>query len=199
MIPAVSSSLSALALSGLFPLLVLPAGPPPENVAGLDPLPAQTSLTVRQDAEPAEANTPGTRRARWQWPLSPKPPVVRPFDAPPQPWLAGHRGVDLLSTRGSAVRAPATGIVAFRGSVAGRPVLSIDHPGGLRSTYEPVSSSLTPGTPVAAGQVIGQIDVDASHCAPQTCLHWGLRRGETYLDPLRMIRLAPIVLRPTTG
>ncbi len=77
--------------------------------------------------------------------------------------------------------------------------MSIDHPGGLRSTYEPVSSSLSPGTAVVAGQVIGQIDVDASHCAPQTCLHWGLRRDKAYLDPLRMIRLAPIVLRPTSS
>lgn len=132
---------------------------------------------------------------RWVWPLTPRPQVVRPFDGPPQPWLAGHRGVDLLAAAGAQVRASADGVVTFRGLVAGRPVLSIGHAGGLRSTYEPVTSTLVAGDVVARGQIIGRLA--AGHdCPAPACLHWGARRGETYLDPARLVRADPPVLLP---
>ncbi|MFD2025564.1 peptidoglycan DD-metalloendopeptidase family protein [Promicromonospora aerolata] len=36
----------------------------------------------------------------------------------------------------------------------------------------------------------------ASHCAPRSCLHWGVRRGERYIDPLSLLYRPPIVLLP---
>ena len=51
--------------------------------------------------------------------------MVRPFDPPPQPWLAGHRGVDLAGEPGAAVVSAAAGTVIFAGVVAGRGVVSV--------------------------------------------------------------------------
>jgi hypothetical protein len=38
------------------------------------------------------------------------------------------------------------------------------------------------------------------HCAPGVCLHWGVRLGATYLDPIGLLRgFGPIVLLPIDG
>jgi murein DD-endopeptidase MepM/ murein hydrolase activator NlpD len=74
--------------------------------------------------------------------------------------------------------------------------VSVDHPGGLRTTYEPVVPAVSRGDPVAAGDVLGRLGGVGSHCVTTACLHWGLRRGGTYLDPLSLlptgVRLLPV-------
>ena len=60
------------------------------------------------------------------------------------------------------------GVVVFAGPLAGRGVVSIEHAGGLRTTYEPVTASVTAGASVAAGQPIGTLEAG----------HAGLRTGE---------------------
>jgi murein DD-endopeptidase MepM/ murein hydrolase activator NlpD len=72
----------------------------------------------------------------------------------------------------------------------------VAHGGGLRTTYEPVERRVSPGTPVEAGDVLGIVGSAVSHCAPATCLHWGLRRGADYLDPLTLVDRGPPVLLP---
>lgn len=117
-------------------------------------------------------------------------PVVRPFDPPAQRWQAGHRGVDLAASVGTPVRAAADGRVSVAQVIAGRGVVSVVH-GELRTTYEPVQVSVGVGQQVRAGEVLGT--VQAGHC-PQGCLHFGLKRGEQYLDPLpggTSVRLLP--------
>ncbi len=137
-----------------------------------------------------------TARTSWRWPLIPRPAVIRSFDPPAQPWLSGHRGVDLAASPGSDVLAPAAGAVTFAGWVVDRPVLTITHPDGLRSSFEPVQTSLTPGTIVAPGEAIGVVAA-SGHCAPADCLHWGVRRGADYIDPLRFVTdRRPSVLLP---
>lgn len=116
-------------------------------------------------------------------------PVVRGFDPPAQDWLPGHRGVDLAAPVGSRVRAAASGRVSVAQVIAGRGVVTIVH-GELRTTYEPVRASVRVGQRVDAGDVIGT--VQAGHCAAG-CLHFGLKRGDKYLDPLggSDVRLLP--------
>ncbi|EFH30941.1 LOW QUALITY PROTEIN: M23 family peptidase, partial [Streptomyces pristinaespiralis ATCC 25486] len=84
---------------------------------------------------------------------------------------------------------------SFAGSVAGRGVLTITHTGTgdppLRTTYEPVRPLVEEGAAVTAGQVVASVEPGASHC--RGCLHWGLRRGTEYLDPLTL--LPPSLLR----
>jgi len=132
------------------------------------------------------------------WPLSPRPQVVRGFDPPSTPWGAGHRGVDLLGHAGQAVHTALGGTVTFAGSLAGRGVVVVDH-GGVRTTYEPVSASVAVGDAVGRGAVIGTLQHRRSHCLPQTCLHWGLLRGDVYLNPLSLVGAGPIRLLPLSG
>lgn len=124
------------------------------------------------------------------WPVGPRPTVVRGWEPPASPYGPGHRGVDLAATPGTPIRAAAPGRVSFTGMVAGRGVLSITLTGTgqppLRTTYEPVTALVAEGDEVAAGQVVAVLGPGPFHCAGG-CLHWGLLRGETYLDPLSLL------------
>ena len=143
--------------------------------------------------------SPAHAAQRWDWPLRPRPDVVRTFDNPEHDWLPGHRGVDLAGVPGQSVLAAGDGIVVFAGTVAGKPVVSIDHAGGLRTTYEPVTATVTAGRRVSTGSVIGTLEAGHPECAAPACLHWGLRRDREYLDPLRLIAAVPIRLKPVAG
>lgn len=135
---------------------------------------------------------------RWVWPLRPLPVVVRDFDPPPRPWLPGHRGVDLGGRPAAMVYAAGPGTVVYAGSVAGRGVVSIEHADGLRTTYEPVTASVRTGDAVRAGDEVGALAPGHAGCSLDACLHWGLRRGQTYLDPLLLLRPIRVRLKPTT-
>ena len=167
---------------------VLPAGSP--SAAAPPPAPGRPL-----PAAPPPAPAPGAFR----WPLAGTPRVTRPFQPPPQRWLPGHRGVDLAGTPGATVFAAGAGTVAFAGSVAGVGVVSIDHAGGLRTTYEPVTAQVHSGQPVVAGQPIGTLVAGHPGCPVAACLHWGLRRGSDYLDPLLLLHAGRVRLFPLTG
>lgn len=122
--------------------------------------------------------------------------VLRPFDPPDRPWLSGHRGVDLAASLAEPVHAAGEGTVAFAGVVVDRPLVSIDHPVGIRTTYEPVDPIVSAGERVARGQVIGWVHPGNGHCTG-ACLHWGARTGpDAYIDPLRLLRPLQIRLYP---
>jgi murein DD-endopeptidase MepM/ murein hydrolase activator NlpD len=168
---------------------------PPVLLAALLLLPA--SLAPAGEALAFGPAPTGTASApSWQWPVSPRPPVLRDFDPPPRPWLSGHRGVDLgTAADGAQAASPAAGTVSFVGVVVDRPVITIDHGNGLRSSFEPVESSLAAGSVVGAGQRIGT--VLPGHCPAASCVHWGVRRGEDYVNPLQFVMdLRPSVLLP---
>ena len=149
-------------------------------------------------AAPVRADTVPAPARDGVWPLSPHPDVVSGFNPPATTWGAGHRGVDLLGRVGQSVHTSLGGTVTFAASLAGRGVVVVDH-GGVRTTYEPVSASVRTGDHVGRGGVIGTLQRASSHCFPRACLHWGLRRGETYLDPLTLVGAGPIRLLPLDG
>lgn len=148
-------------------------------------------------SQPTVVSGPGEQTGPYSMPLEGE--VVAPFDPPEAPWGAGHRGVDIAGTSGSVILAAAGGVVAFVGVVVDRPVISVDHPDGIRTTYEPVTALVEVGDAVARGQPIGTLVLDGSHCAPAACLHWGARIGERYIDPLSLLSEAVIRLYPITG
>jgi murein DD-endopeptidase MepM/ murein hydrolase activator NlpD len=147
-------------------------GPPP---------PAEPSPATEAPPTPAIART---------WPVGTRPLVLRAWEPPPTPYARGHRGVDLAAAPGAPVRAVAAGRVHFAGRVAGRGVVSVELSGTgsppLRTTYEPVTATVEKGTEVTAGEVLGTVEVGAGHCTT-TCVHWGLLRGDMYLDPLTLL------------
>ncbi|MFF5187232.1 murein hydrolase activator EnvC family protein [Streptomyces sp. NPDC000345] len=157
-------------------LLLLPLLTLTTTMARADPPPPPPTASPRP--APAIART---------WPVGTRPSVVRGWDPPATVYARGHRGVDLAAAPGTPVRAVAAGRVSYAGRVAGRGVVSVDLAGtGLRTTYEPVRASVPKGEEVAAGEVIGEVESTGSHyTAP--CLHWGLRRGGTYLNPLTLL------------
>ncbi|MEU4469786.1 peptidoglycan DD-metalloendopeptidase family protein [Micromonospora sp. NPDC023888] len=137
-----------------------------------------------------------TPAGRFRWPVDGPPRPVRRFDPPPRPWLPGHRGVDLAAPAGAVVRSAGPGTVLFAGLVAGRPVITVGHADGLRTTHEPVQPAVRPGQPVAAGTPLGELLPGHPGCPADACLHWGLRRGPDYLDPLALLGLGPVRLLP---
>lgn len=132
--------------------------------------------------------------ARWVNPVRPLH-VQRSFDPPEHDWQRGHRGVDLTAHLGHVVRAAGTGRVTYAAVLAGRGVVVVDH-GLLRTTYQPVAATVGVGDRVRAGEVIGAIAAGSGHCGDGHCLHLGLRRGDTYLDPMLVLTGARAVLRP---
>lgn len=147
-------------------------------------------------AAPARADD-----VRWQWPLQPgAPAVTRGFDAPRPDWRRGHRGVDLAGDPGQPVYSAGRGTVVFAGALAGRPVVSVDHPGGLRTSYEPVQAVVRPGQAVDAGSPLGRLVAGHPGCPAVACLHWGAMWGPAqradYVDPLGLLAGTPVRLKP---
>ncbi len=170
------------------PATVVPARSPLAPVSPVSP--------VGQLGRVSPLGPVGSAGPGYRWPVAGQPVVTRRFSPPPRPWLAGHRGVDIAGTSGEAIRAAGAGVVAFAGVVAGTGVVSVDHPGGLRTTYEPVLPLVHAGQRVTAGQPIGALVGGHPGCPVAACLHWGLRRGAEYLDPLLLLHAAPVRLYP---
>lgn len=130
---------------------------------------------------------PAAGDSDWAWPIADPHVVVREWRAPADDYSAGHRGVDIAASAGAPVTAPESGTVRFAGRVVDRPVLSIEHSGGLVSSFEPVETTLKKGDQVARGQQIGTVaPVSASHCA-ESCLHFGVRRDGRYISPMLVL------------
>jgi murein DD-endopeptidase MepM/ murein hydrolase activator NlpD len=126
--------------------------------------------------------------ADWVWPARPFR-LEQSFVAPAHEYGPGHRGVDLRPLGGDVVVAPAAGVVAFSGQVAGRGILTIDHGGGLVTTLEPVASELAAGTPVPGGAEVGTVST-GGHAAPGT-VHFGVRLNGDYINPLLLLGGVP--------
>jgi len=160
----------------MLPLLLLTSAAPP----ALEPV-AVTQVST-------------ARTVHGIWPVRPVN-ITGDFDPPAQNWDSGHRGIDLATSTGTVVMSAAGGIVTFATSLAGRGVVVVDH-GTVRTTYEPVHATATVGDWVSAGDAIGVIESGTGHCGDGSCLHWGLRRGDTYLDPRLLLGLRPVLKAP---
>ncbi|MFG2680075.1 murein hydrolase activator EnvC family protein [Streptomyces sp. NPDC048392] len=195
-------------------LTVLAPGPP-------RPVPAAATAAAAVRGMPAGRAAAAGRGApdplvpavARHWPVGVRPAVLRGWEPPATPYGPGHRGVDLAAAGGAPVRAVAPGRVSFAGRVAGRGVVSLELTGTgtgeppLRTTYEPVEAAVQEGDEVAAGEMLGTVEATGSHCT--ACLHWGLLRGQVYLNPLSVLppwllyagpsRLLPVLGVPSPG
>ncbi|WJL95758.1 M23 family metallopeptidase [Microbacterium sp. ET2] len=127
----------------------------------------------------------------WGWPLIPFR-LVSPYIAPAHEYAPGHRGIDIApvgSPASADVVAPADGVIAFTGQVAGRPVVTIDHGKGFVSTLEPAAGVVPPGTAVERGDVVAAL-AEGGHSAPGT-LHFGVRWDGAYINPMLLLGGVP--------
>ena len=137
----------------------------------------------------ASSPVPSTAVTTYSWPLKTDRKIVGKFDNPPEPWLAGHRGVDIATVLNRIVYSPGPGTVTYAGDLAGRGVVSVMH-GWFRTTYEPVTPSVVVGQVVKKDQALGRISAGVSHCGSATtgyCLHWGMRTDTKYFNPLILL------------
>jgi Peptidase family M23/Putative serine esterase (DUF676) len=130
--------------------------------------------------------------------------VGRRFQAPAVDWGPGHRGIDYLVPGGApiAIRAAAGGRVSFAGSVAGVNAVTIEHSGGMETTYSNLLDvDVVAGQYVTEGAWIGHTRF-AHRGTPG--LHFGVKIDGVYVDPedylgpldaSEAIYLAPLVGR----
>ena len=108
--------------------------------------------------------------------------VIQPYS--PIGQFGGHWGIDFPVPVGSAVVASDAGVVSFAGMVAGNRTLTVDHGGGLRSSYSYLSAtSVATGTPVGRGEKVGNSGVAHGTEA----VHFSVRIHGSYVDPARLL------------
>ena len=133
----------------------------------------------------------------WTWPASGD--VLEPFVFGGDPYAGGqHRGIDVGGDRGASVVAPASGDVAFAGSVgANGKIVTIETADGYSVTLVHLGSfSVAKGDAVPEGSVVGTIGPSGTpeHEAPY--VHLGIRvtsEPQGYVDPMTLLppRAAP--------
>src|SRR5690625_2449046 len=100
--------------AALLMLLSTSAAPRAADIAAAQPQPEQLQQSSAH---------------RWAAPIVPLQ-VVRPFEPPPQPWAAGHRGIDIAAAPGIVVTAAGSGVVRYADWLVDRGVVAIEHPNG---------------------------------------------------------------------
>ncbi|WP_300269253.1 M23 family metallopeptidase [Microbacterium sp.] len=166
--------------SALFALLLF-------VLSGSPAIPGAPASATTSDASPltdVEYDGPS-----WVWPVEGSRDVTEDFHAPSHDYGPGHRGIDVGASVGAVVRTPADGVVAFRGVVVDRPLITIEHGSGLVTTLEPVDSMLMPGDAVARGEQVGTV-ATGGHTRTGD-LHLGVRWNDVYVNPLVLFETVP--------
>jgi murein DD-endopeptidase MepM/ murein hydrolase activator NlpD len=169
-------------------------GVPPRTV---EPPPGIAERIKREQARVAAARARDDARddflAAFTWPVqgrisgrfgNQRVYVVEGRDVPKSP----HSGMDIAAPEGTAVKAPAGGIVTFADTdlyLTGGTLL-IDHGHGVSSNFLHLSRiDVKPGDRVEQGQLVGAVGMTGRATGPH--LHWGLNWFDVRLDPLLLL------------
>ena len=176
------------------------AGVPPKTV---EPPPDVAARIKREQARVVAARARDDARSdfleAFEWPVrgrisgrfgNQRVYVVEGRDVPKSP----HSGMDIAAPEGTALNAPAGGIVTFAEAdlyLTGGTVL-IDHGHGVSSNFLHLSRiDVEVGDRVEQGQRIGAVGMTGRATGPH--LHWGLNWFNVRLDPLLL--LEPLTLQ----
>jgi murein DD-endopeptidase MepM/ murein hydrolase activator NlpD len=120
-------------------------------------------------------------------------PIVDHFRAPACRWCPGNRGIDDATKPGDPVRASGAGVVSFAGRIGADLYVTVQHADGLRTSYAYLATVV-----VTVGEVMSQ---GAELGTAALSVHFGVRRGDVYLDPeLLLAGWRPVArLVPTDG
>lgn len=168
----------ALVVGGVAAVPVALQAVPPEDPASSAPVAAEVASDVRYQPPVAAA-------------------VVDAFRPPSTFAGAGNRGLEYDTAAGQVVVASAAGTVVFAGQVGGSNHVTIRHADGLRTSYSQLAV-----IDVGVGDVIG----DQQHVGSAgPDFHFGVRVGDTYLDPAALFSASALtesrtaVLLPVEG
>ena len=165
-------------------------GVPPKTV---DPPPEIAERIRREQAQVVAARARDDDRAdfaqRFAWPLqgrvSGRFGNQRVYNGKPG---SPHSGMDIAAPTGTAVRAPAAGVVTFAAPdlyLTGGTVL-LDHGFGISSNFLHLSRiDVKVGDRIAQGQVVGAVGATGRATGPH--LHWGMNWFDVRIDPLLVL------------
>lgn len=118
---------------------------------------------------------PGAVMGQGCWPAPVVGAVADPFREPACPWCPGNRGIEFRVDAEVPVRAVASGVATFVGTIAGVTYVVVELPSGWRLTYGMLTSTtLARGDAVLGGSIVGRASER---------FHFGLRVGDEYRDP----------------
>ncbi len=102
---------------------------------------------------------------------------------------AFHSGVDIGSSYGTPIIAPADGVITFADQLGGYGrAIMIDHGNGISTRYGHLSGfAVTAGQAVHRGDVIGYIGVSGRSTGPH--LHYEVRINDTPVNPYKYLRI----------
>ena len=165
-------------------------GVPPKTV---DPPPEIAERIRREQAQVVAARARDDDRAdfaqRFAWPLqgrvSGRFGNQRVYNGKPG---SPHSGMDIAAPTGTAVRAPAAGVVTFAAPdlyLTGGTVL-LDHGFGISSNFLHLSRiDVKVGERIAQGQTIGAVGATGRATGPH--LHWGMNWFDVRIDPVLVL------------
>jgi hypothetical protein len=172
--------------------LVLTLTPP---ASGAHAAAEEASQAVQVSSAPP-AKSGGSGASNWVTPV-PAMEIIKAFDPPDEPWLKGHRGIDVLAVEDEPLRAPTTGSIRFAGTVAGSATVSVRTDSGHVLTFQPATSPMEKGERFSAGEQIGTVG-SGGHCE-RSCLHigaWPASTDQRYTDPGKLFGQEQSVLLP---
>ncbi len=171
------------------------APPAPRASSPTKSAPSATTTAPRRSPRPARPAPPPVPAKGFVWPVRGK--VLSGFG--PKSKGLHNDGINIAASRGSAVRAAESGIVAYAGNELrgfGN-LLLIKHAGGWVTAYAHNETLLVKaGDKVSKGQSIARVGSTGNVTKPQ--LHFELRRGKRAIDPRRHL-VASRVTRPTNS
>ena len=145
---------------------------------------------------------PSTAHA-WTWPAPGD--VLAPFVVGGDPYAGGqHRGIDVEGEKAGVVLAPASGVVAFAGSVgANGKVVTIETDDGYSVTLVHLGAfSVAKGDAVGEGAPVGTIGPSGTPEHDVPYIHLGVRvtsDSQGYVDPLTLLPPRAAPARPTAA
>jgi murein DD-endopeptidase MepM/ murein hydrolase activator NlpD len=152
---------------------------------------ATTGITLGLTRNATLADWQRANAAPNAWPV--EGPVTGSFGERIDPFNgegAFHSGIDIGSSYGQAVIAPADGLVTFADFFGGygRAVM-IDHGHGITTRYGHLASfAVTPGQHVHRGDTIGYVGLSGRSTGPH--LHYEVRINDTPVNPYKYLRIS---------
>ena len=134
------------------------------------------------------------------WPVEGR--ITSSFAERVDPFLgegAYHRGVDISTTYGRAVMAPADGIVEFADRMSGYGMLVIvQHANSFSTRYGHLSGfAVMPGQHIRRGDIIGYVGLSGRSTGPH--LHYEVRIHDNPVNPYNYLRKSATQMRAFTS